>query len=499
MHGLVVLDQHGEVIRPAILWNDQRTAAECAEIEERIGLERLIQLTGNRALTGFTAPKLLWLRNHEPGDVRADPPRAPAEGLRPLPPHRRARDRRRRRVRDAPLRRRQPALERRGAGRARAPARVAAARLRVDRDRRRRRPGGGCARRRDRRARAALGRPRHLRRRLRRTRRVPPGARGAAAHLLPRRSRHLARDGGDALRGRVAAMAPARARRPSYDEILAEADAGPPGTEGLLFQPYLQGERTPHADPTPAAPSSACSSATTAAPSTAPSSKASPTACATRSSCCAASASTHASAASPAAAPAASSGCGSSPPSSACRSSARRPRRAQPTAPRCSAPSRRASSPTRTRRSRPPSACATASSPTPTGRTPTRRATPATASCTRLCGGSRDRRARRVLRLRRVRAASTPLVGRKDREGVPVTEIHFDERRRRRRRGVRRRRGRQTRNRDRPRRSRARQADLPRRGGGARAARLRRPPRRHELSTRRLDPGAGRRDACSGC
>jgi xylulokinase len=66
MHGLVVLDEEGSVIRPAILWNDQRTAAECAEIEERIGLERLIELTGNRALPGFTAPKLLWLRRHEP-------------------------------------------------------------------------------------------------------------------------------------------------------------------------------------------------------------------------------------------------------------------------------------------------------------------------------------------------------------------------------------------------------------------------------------------------
>jgi xylulokinase len=66
MHGLVTLDAAGRVIRPAILWNDQRTAAECAEIEERIGLERLIALTGNRALTGFTAPKLLWLRRHEP-------------------------------------------------------------------------------------------------------------------------------------------------------------------------------------------------------------------------------------------------------------------------------------------------------------------------------------------------------------------------------------------------------------------------------------------------
>ena len=66
MHGLVVLDAADRVIRPAILWNDQRTAAECEEIEERVGVERLIELTGNRALTGFTAPKLLWLRRHEP-------------------------------------------------------------------------------------------------------------------------------------------------------------------------------------------------------------------------------------------------------------------------------------------------------------------------------------------------------------------------------------------------------------------------------------------------
>ena len=66
MHGLVVLDDRDRVLRPAILWNDQRTETECAEIEERVGLQRLIQLTGNRALTGFTAPKLLWLRRNEP-------------------------------------------------------------------------------------------------------------------------------------------------------------------------------------------------------------------------------------------------------------------------------------------------------------------------------------------------------------------------------------------------------------------------------------------------
>jgi xylulokinase len=66
MHGLVSLDANESVIRPAILWNDGRTTAECREIEATIGLERLIVLTGNRALEGFTAPKLLWLRHHEP-------------------------------------------------------------------------------------------------------------------------------------------------------------------------------------------------------------------------------------------------------------------------------------------------------------------------------------------------------------------------------------------------------------------------------------------------
>jgi xylulokinase len=66
MHGLVALDSGDRVLRPAILWNDQRTARECTEIEATLGLERLIELTGNRALPGFTAPKLLWLRRNEP-------------------------------------------------------------------------------------------------------------------------------------------------------------------------------------------------------------------------------------------------------------------------------------------------------------------------------------------------------------------------------------------------------------------------------------------------
>ncbi|TWT52289.1 Xylulose kinase [Thalassoglobus neptunius] len=67
MHGSVFLDADGKVIRPALLWNDQRTVAECEEIESRAGgRTALIEMVANPALTGFTAPKILWLRNHEP-------------------------------------------------------------------------------------------------------------------------------------------------------------------------------------------------------------------------------------------------------------------------------------------------------------------------------------------------------------------------------------------------------------------------------------------------
>lgn len=66
MHGLVMLDENGDVIRPSIIWCDQRTEKECEEITEKVGKERLIEITANPALTGFTASKILWVRNHEP-------------------------------------------------------------------------------------------------------------------------------------------------------------------------------------------------------------------------------------------------------------------------------------------------------------------------------------------------------------------------------------------------------------------------------------------------
>ncbi len=67
MHGSTLLDARGEVVRPALLWCDQRTGVECREITEQVGAARLIEWTLNPALTGFTLPKLLWVRTHEPG------------------------------------------------------------------------------------------------------------------------------------------------------------------------------------------------------------------------------------------------------------------------------------------------------------------------------------------------------------------------------------------------------------------------------------------------
>ena len=250
MHGLVALDADDRPLRPAILWNDQRTAAECAEIERRLGLERLIELTGNRALTGFTAPKLLWLREHEPDVVRADRARPPAEGLRAAEALRRAGDRRRRCIRDAAPRRRAPPLERGGARRVGDPAAwlppvfespevrrsagdQAAAALGVGVDD----PGH---------SRSSSGRPGSSSRRCRSTQ--PIGKRACMRSAT--RCRSLARDGRDALGRRLTAVAAGRDRADvDFEVLVAEAERWPPGCEGLMFAPYLAGERTPHADP----------------------------------------------------------------------------------------------------------------------------------------------------------------------------------------------------------------------------------------------------------
>jgi xylulokinase len=66
MHGSVFLDKADRVIRPALLWSDQRTASQCQEITKKVGPKRLVEITGNPAITGFQAPKILWLRQEEP-------------------------------------------------------------------------------------------------------------------------------------------------------------------------------------------------------------------------------------------------------------------------------------------------------------------------------------------------------------------------------------------------------------------------------------------------
>jgi xylulokinase len=260
MHGLVALDEADRVLRPAILWNDQRTAAECVEIEERVGLERLIALTGNRALTGFTAPKLLWLRRHEPdvytairhvllpkdyvrlrltGERAIDVADASGTLLFDVAARKWSEE-----VLDAlelPLEWLPRSLE------SPEPSGVTAGGVPVA-------AGAGDQ------AAGALGvgvdRPGPVS--------VVLGTSGVVFAALPgfaadAQARvhafcHAVPDQWHAMGVMLSAAGSLRWLRDalvgeSYEELIREATRWPPGAEGLLFQPYLAGERTPHADP----------------------------------------------------------------------------------------------------------------------------------------------------------------------------------------------------------------------------------------------------------
>jgi xylulokinase len=251
MHGLVVLDSEQRVLRPAILWNDQRTAAECAEIEERIGLSRLIELTGNRALPGFTAPKLLWLRRHEPEMyARIEHVLLPKDYVRLRLTGERATDAAdasgtllfdvsRRRWSEEVL----DALELPAAW---LPAAYESPDVPAA-------PGAGDQ------AAGALGvgvdRPGPLS--------VVLGTSGVVFAALPGFAAdpqarvhafcHAVPGRWHAMGVMLSAAGSLRWVRDvlggTYDELTAEAERWPPGVEGLTFLPYLQGERTPHADP----------------------------------------------------------------------------------------------------------------------------------------------------------------------------------------------------------------------------------------------------------
>jgi xylulokinase len=248
MHGLVTLDEQEEVLRPAILWNDQRTAAECAEIEERVGLDRLIQLTGNRALTGFTAPKLLWLRNHEPETyARVAHVLLPKDYVRLKLTGERAID-----VADAsgtllfdvanrrwsadvlealelPAEWLPPAYECTEIG---AAGDQAAGALGVGVDR----PGPLSV---------VLGTSGVVFAALPEYRPEPEARLHTFCHAVPGtwHAMGVMLSAAGSLQWLHGALG-----EPPYDGLLAEAERWEPGAEGLLFQPYLQGERTPHAD-----------------------------------------------------------------------------------------------------------------------------------------------------------------------------------------------------------------------------------------------------------
>ena len=261
MHGLVVLAGDNRVLRPAILWNDQRTATECAEIEERIGLERLVALTGNRALTGFTAPKLLWLRRHEP-DVfaRIEHVLLPKDYVRLRLGGERSID-----VADAsgtllfdverrrwnqeivealelpgewlPQALESPEVSARSSGGVPIAAGAgdqAAGALGVGVDR----PGPVSV---------VLGTSGVVFAAQPRFETEPEGRVHVFCHAVPGawHAMGVMLSAAGSLRWLRDAVAPGS----SYDELLAEAAAVPPGAEGVLFLPYLSGERTPHADP----------------------------------------------------------------------------------------------------------------------------------------------------------------------------------------------------------------------------------------------------------
>ena len=261
MHGLVCLDSEQRVLRPAILWNDQRTAEECAEIERTIGLEQLIELTGNRALPGFTAPKLLWLRRHEPdlygrirhillpkdyvrlrltGELASDA--ADASGTLLFDVAKRAWSERVLEALAVPVEWLPRVLESpEPSGVTRAGVAVAAGAG----DQQAGALGVGVVRPGP--VSVVLGTSGVVFAALDRYASEPKARVHAFCHAVPGtwEAMGVMLSAAGSLRWLRDVLAPGA----GYEKLIAEAASWQPGADGLLFQPYLQGERTPHADP----------------------------------------------------------------------------------------------------------------------------------------------------------------------------------------------------------------------------------------------------------
>ena len=233
MHGLVALDALGNVLRPAILWNDQRTAAECDEIRALVRPRAADPRHRQRRAHRLHRAQDPLGAQQRAGGLRAHRAHPAAERLHPLPSHRRLRDGQGRRLRHDALRSRRPRLVAGGLRRAEHPRRLAAADLRGSRGDGhgdaarggrdgaagghaggggRRRSGGGGRRHGHRAPRRRLRHAGHLGRRLRRDGRAADRAGGTPARLLPRRAGALARHGRHARRRRQPAMVPRHAR-----------------------------------------------------------------------------------------------------------------------------------------------------------------------------------------------------------------------------------------------------------------------------------------------
>ena len=278
MHGLVALDGAGRVLRPAILWNDQRTAEECAWITERVGSARVLELTGNPVLTGFTAPKIMWMRRHEPelfariahillpkdylryrltGELAIDV--ADASGTSLFDVRHRIWSSQMIEALDIPaswLPRvvESPAITGAVAAEASEITGLAAGTPVVGGagDQAAQAVGAGVVRRGI--VSATIGTSGVVFAHLESVKVDPLGRLHTFCHAVPGRWHAMGvmlSAGGSLrwLRDSLRHEAWYRNERDPYDAMSAEAATVPPGAEGLVFLPYLTGERTPHADP----------------------------------------------------------------------------------------------------------------------------------------------------------------------------------------------------------------------------------------------------------